>query len=427
MDNVALDVVIGLVFIYLLYSLYATVFIEIFTTILNLRAKNLYFAIGRMLKDEKQYPNPVHRYFVELYVTIVRFWGSAINLKNPELYNKVVNQPTIKYQTSGGLGNKPAYLTAESFSKALIDSIKVDNPDASLLACVEQGLENLRQESETTQHIRSLLDDANCDMVKFRILVETWYNETQDRAAGWFKQTTQVFLLFIGMILAFTFNVDTVAIIRKLSRDNEARNSLVQMAVGFSEKNGSIMQAVQATTPSESASVAMLNARLDSLTAVRHELEDDIQNSQSIMSSNWNISGKLYYSTKANDALPINYVDLPYSLGNRVKIYLHIHKSVDQDVISDMLGKELQIKNENGKDHIEISPTKYKLKYIFSEGRLWGYLLTVIAIAIGSPFWFDLLNKLVKLRNSNASSNDSGATGTSNSNMTNRGTLNRVG
>jgi hypothetical protein len=45
-------------------------------------------------------------------------------------------------------------------------------------------------------------------------------------------------------------------------------------------------------------------------------------------------------------------------------------------------------------DHIKLSKWKaFKLNF-------WGYLLTAFAISLGSPFWFDLLNKLVQLRGS---------------------------
>jgi hypothetical protein len=52
-NSVALDVVIGLIFIYLLYSLLATVISEMIASVLGLRARNLKVAINRMLNDEK--------------------------------------------------------------------------------------------------------------------------------------------------------------------------------------------------------------------------------------------------------------------------------------------------------------------------------------------------------------------------------------
>ena len=53
-NSVALDVVIGLVLFYLLYSLLATVLSELIATWLGLRARNLKEAIDRMLNDERK-------------------------------------------------------------------------------------------------------------------------------------------------------------------------------------------------------------------------------------------------------------------------------------------------------------------------------------------------------------------------------------
>ncbi len=53
-DNVAFNVVIGLIFIYLLYSLLATVIAELIATKLGLKAKNLKEEKNRMLNDEKK-------------------------------------------------------------------------------------------------------------------------------------------------------------------------------------------------------------------------------------------------------------------------------------------------------------------------------------------------------------------------------------
>jgi hypothetical protein len=56
-NNVALDVVIGLIFIFLLYSLLATIIQECIATQLGFRAKVLEKAILRMLEDGKNdYP-----------------------------------------------------------------------------------------------------------------------------------------------------------------------------------------------------------------------------------------------------------------------------------------------------------------------------------------------------------------------------------
>jgi len=43
----------------------------------------------------------------------------------------------------------------------------------------------------------------------------------------------------------------------------------------------------------------------------------------------------------------------------------------------------------------------HKTRYVFSQltaTKVLGFLLAAFAISLGAPFWFDLLNKLVKLR-----------------------------
>ena len=59
--NVALDIFVGIVFVYLLYSLLATIIMEIIATFLGLRARNLNYALKRMLKDERQYKHKLDK------------------------------------------------------------------------------------------------------------------------------------------------------------------------------------------------------------------------------------------------------------------------------------------------------------------------------------------------------------------------------
>ena len=50
-SNVAIDVALGLIFIFLLYSLLSTVIQEVISMIMGLRARTLIKAMRRMLED----------------------------------------------------------------------------------------------------------------------------------------------------------------------------------------------------------------------------------------------------------------------------------------------------------------------------------------------------------------------------------------
>ena len=84
LNSVALDVVIGLLFIYLLYSLLATIIGEIVTTYLGLRARHLKMTLKRMLEDG---------------VNKMPKEGSPNN--KLIVADNFYDQPLIKYLTSG--------------------------------------------------------------------------------------------------------------------------------------------------------------------------------------------------------------------------------------------------------------------------------------------------------------------------------------
>jgi hypothetical protein len=418
--NVALDAVIGLVFIYLLYSLYATVMMEIISSFLGLRARNLCYALSRMLMDERKIANPILNFGSRLATTAIRITGKSTNMKNPELYRKFFEQPSIKYLGSGGVGNTPSYLSAENFSKAIIDTLKTDDIDMSLLARIEQGiLSDLPFDSETKKQILSLLDEANNDLVKFKILLEQWFNDTMERATGWFKQSTQMILVVIGLVLSVSFNVDTLAIIKKLSKDEDARNQLVAMATDFSNKNAGMIAAIE-NSPADKSD-EKLKARLDSLRAIRTILDGDIRNAQNMLASDWNIADSVKIGDSTRSDLHPDSIQVQHIL-NKKTVYFVVHKSIDPETFKSAVSADL------GNGFVKINTLCYKVGYVFNLDRIWGYLLTILALSLGAPFWFDLLNKLVKLRTSSAiSSGSESKPGLSSSPVANRNILNRAG
>jgi hypothetical protein len=359
--------------------------------------------------------------------TFIQPAGVAINLKNKKLYNAFFNQPSITTLCSGSLSNTPSYVAAESFSKALIDSLRDDDPDLSVIASVHVGLDNkdlLPDDSETKKLIQSLLRDANNDLVKFQLLLERWYNDTMERSKGWFKRTTQIMLAAIGFALAISFNVDSIAIIKKLSNDKEAREQMVNLATQFNDKNAGTIEFVQ-TLNDTTGAVADLNQRLASLDTVRKSLETDINNSRNILASDWRLPNSIRGSSEKKLAVHTDSIQLAYAKTKDSKDYVYfiVHKSIDPKLFRKSLPDEL-----NTQDPINVNTAYYKFWHATSFDHIWGYLLTVLAISLGAPFWFDLLNKLVKLRTSQpAETSGQGSIHANASPAVVKATLNRAG
>lgn len=420
--NVAFDIAIGLIFVYLLYSLYATVVMELIASVLGLRAKNLRYTLKRMLKNEKTYTGSrgvryTKKILADIVTTFSRIMGWSVNLEDRNLYDAFREQPNVKYLGSGGFGGKPSYMAPETFSKGLIDSLKGPQTDFSLIDGVRSGLDRIfPADNETKLHIISLLEDANNDPVKFRILLENWFNTTMERSSGWFKQTTQILLLVIGAFIAISSNVDTVAIIKKLSTDKDARQQLVQMAIEFSDKNKTLITQTQARGDSNQQ---LLNARLDSLKQVREMLRADLNKSQSILSSEWAVPDSVAWYQ--NDTASVGSDSVYMKLAENT--FIRVHKTVDTAILRKVLPDSIK------GSFIQVNAGSYKRHYATSSSHFLGFLLTILALSLGAPFWFDLLNKLIKLRTSQTASN-TGSTGSGAPAMSQNNSndiLNRVG
>ncbi len=601
--SVALDVVIGLVFIYLLYSLFATVIMEIVNTLCGLRARNLRYALRRMLKDEKHTKWYLERVLYKVANFLAKQIGFASNLKNDGLFKAFYDQPSIKYLSAGGFANKPSYIAPQNFSKTIIDAIKenyynnviLNNLDdlpeildeafksetgvlrlkekfekrknknqsladwfnglevadkiqgitevvqvnqglkkqfqelkdsakeGSLLEKIKGGIASLPENSDTKKHLESLLVDAQNDLEKFTFFLEQWFDDTMERARGWFKRRVQYFLFIIGFFLAVSFNANTVDIIKKLSADPEAREQLVQLAIEYSQElneQGQVenkdssqdeatksdeIERIQKTIDSlqkeapesdeikrlqkirdslqkvaaESDQIERFQKTKDSLQKVAKKLEGDIENAQNIIATNWHIpddvafytdslmatkknklksnnidsviiqmdlkinhkikgrdtaflmdkAGKIISITKQNykrknlvnngngkketlvDSIIMPNKDTMWFgpdtilkrwnkiiLQGSKKGYFKIHKSLDT-VLFKKCVPSVDVKTYNA-GLLRVKKGKYKRSHAFDLNNFWGYFLTALAISLGSPFWFDLLNKLIVLRNS---------------------------
>ncbi len=279
LDNVVLDVVIGLVFIYCIYSLFVTIINEVIATVFNLRAQMLKHAIRRMLTDDNQ------NIFKSFFIKIFTKQNSKKGPLGKKLFKDFFDHPLIKYMSSGILYKIPSYISQENFSKVLIDILKEEGIPEGVkpLQNINNNLEILGKktgetewQSDTIKLISSFIKDANDDLDKFKEKLEKWFNDTMDRASGWYKRQTQLIILAAGFLIALSFNVNTFEIVSLLSKDKAAREQIVNIAENY----------IKDRQVSESDSNIV--KRLDSLAMTAHKLYiTDIEPVNKIIGLGW--------------------------------------------------------------------------------------------------------------------------------------------
>jgi hypothetical protein len=387
-NNVALDVFIGLVFIFLLYSLLATIIQEIFANIFSLRARMLYKGIKRMLEDDSGGETFVKKFYAH---------------------------PSVKYLAENNIFSKPAYMSAETFSKTMIHLLRgEDYTNAkSQIDAIKTLLEKNPHSiaAETLKHLNNLYVDAQNDIDRFEILLEKWYNDTMDRVSGWYKRQTQWILILIGFIIAGIGNIDTIKIYRILSRDKNAREQIVSMAIQSQQKYAGAVEEIKKqkdTTYQKGDTVyttkfVPLSTGSELLDNTYNDVKEDASRATNILGLGW-YSSKYYYEYDSIGRL----IDTLHKKIDSLSLTTKDSLRSAQDSLKSLQNSLKSLQTEQAQVwHLSLDR--------FTVSSVFGWLLLALAVSLGATFWFDLLNKMINLRNAgvkpaNTTSEDSTAT-----------------
>lgn len=212
-----LDVLIGLVTIYLAFAVACTAIVEMLTAWLKLRSKNLELAMSELL---------------------------AGDIGNGESFVSAFYQHPLVQSLSKGDDGRPSYLPSAVVGR-VVESIVLTKTGTKDLG---DALARL-PESRAKGVLLSTLEEAGGAVKDFRKAVGRQFDVTMDRASGWFRRQTQLNAFLVSAALVVFLNVDTVSIVRELSVSPEARASLVELA----EKRLASAEQAQKAIPSEGA------------------------------------------------------------------------------------------------------------------------------------------------------------------------------
>lgn len=288
-----IEVIIGLLFLYLLSVTVVLAFNEIFAYLFNLRHKGLMMGINALLlgDDKHQWWRPFKSY-----------------AKGVEL-NSFFNNPFIK---NLGNKNKITKIPPKTFASAILTCLGYDVID-------DHSSMNLKE--DVKKIVQKLIAHAGGDFNGSIANIEEWYNNTMEvYCKYWYKSLLSAYslLLFIipGVLL---LNLDSIMIARELWTSNFTDKVIENTFKYFQPDPTSINHTQQKY----------------------HQILDELNVSKNQIYRNYKIIGWHTDSTVCTDprALPANFWD-------------------------------------------------WCCKII-------GLLITTLAISLGAPFWFDILNKIL--------------------------------
>ncbi|SEJ74890.1 hypothetical protein SAMN05192553_11117 [Cyclobacterium xiamenense] len=240
--SVILEVVIGLIFIFLLLSLLATTVSELAMNLLYSRGKNLQLALQTMLDDEQEV-----------------------------LCTKFFDHPLIQKLSRKGGKELPSYIRNEYFSTVLVELLRGGADER--FETIEAAIADL-PDGKTKEVLKTFARNANGNLTDFKKNLENWYQHTMDQATGWYKANLRKVLFGLGLVISIVFNADTLRIAERLSLDPAARQQTIALAYDFLEKRED--SAARDTT------LTQLQQKIQTL------VEEDITSASSVLGMGWN-------------------------------------------------------------------------------------------------------------------------------------------
>jgi len=434
------------------------------------------------------------------FKSFANLFGKPNLLKDKSITPWFYVHPLIKYLGEDNFYSKPAYISAQNFSKVVIDLLKgfgqvntndvqtinnsinngtifkipvdisndIGNP--AVKAIIQQGngglinaLDTVQINTDTALFLRSLWLESGADPEKFRSKLEDWFNDTMERCSGWYKRYTRLVLFIVGFVIAVAFNVDTIAINRILSKDDSARDQLVQMAISKQQQYGEIIKNfdTQKNTTKDTIQTNALKAADSSYKQTYQLLSNDANAANTILGLGrpWSDSLKMCKDSIIrnlkikNLKCSIDSIDkitselalkLTSNKSNTIGL-LRKKKPIDSirfnNDTANIIASKIRIANTNSaslkEEYNRLVFINERCAYIQAYvGNRWfvyapnqngncetffGWLITAFALCLGAPFWFDLLNKLISLRGagtkiSSSTNDNSGGTSTSSGN-----------
>lgn len=197
-----LDVLIGLVTIYLMFGIACTAAVEAITSWFRIRSNNLETALG------------------ELFPGTTKSGASFVD--------QFYAHPLIQCLSKGPKG-RPSYIPPEIVSR-VAESILLANNAATTLNEAIDALPGTEKDNRLKGLLKAITQQANDDIEGFRFALENQFDAVMDRASGWYKRYTQRVALIVATLLVVGANIDSIAITSQLSTNPAIRLKLVEVS-----------------------------------------------------------------------------------------------------------------------------------------------------------------------------------------------------
>lgn len=236
-----LEVVIGLVFAWLVLSITTSEIQEVLKRVFNLRSKHLQNSILEMFKYEQSLVDQFYNHPAIKELSKIEKNGEV---KKPDyipsdVFSEVameilMNTRKLASEPAPSEDALPSYdvpggSAGNALNPEIIDLTDRLFPDAPVV-----GAEGAVAYSLNFNEMRVQLEEK---AEKYKKNVSSWFDNVMSQSSDWYKRNVQVWCFWIGLVVAIFFNVDSIHIANELWREPAKRQALVAQVETYNPDN----------------------------------------------------------------------------------------------------------------------------------------------------------------------------------------------
>jgi hypothetical protein len=231
----------------------------------------------------------------------------------------------------------PSYIPAARFVQALTDQFT----GAGVVSSTSK-LDPAALTDDSAKQLKAMMERSR-DPEELNKRIEDWYEQTMDRVTGWYKRYVQRQTYALAIVLVLLLNLDSIHLIQRLWSDSALRSAVVEAAKTRIQESGGA----------------------EPIPVVEYT-EGDKTNS-----------------------------------GHPVQIGTVTFTDQEKELLSSLTGWQKDLFSLSAQRQLHPGEKWLGLYWLggVAKQHLLGWILTVLALSLGAPFWFDTLNRFMNLRN----------------------------
>lgn len=370
--SVVLDVAVGLITIFLLFSILVSGINEWVAQVFARRGEFLRIGLQRLINDEA-------------------------------VYRRVLHHPLIDslYRQRTARGKPPSYIDPANYAMALANVLlaraaasQADAPPVppplSVAALRESLASPALSGSPVVAALGPILDRSGNDIDTALKGIQDWFNASMDRVSGWYKSRTRNMLFMIGLVVAALCNVDTIQIYSTLNQSPALRASLAAVATS-----------VVATGKVGDVNLAELQTRAPTMaewTSIRPVFEAVRVDGANRLPIGWDCLGNALRTDAVGPLAQPSEAGGPGARRSDAGATTAVKSAVDAVAAASPAATT----STDAWKACAAATSRAMTHGSVADGilKIIGWLLTALAGTLGASYWFALLTKAVKIRGS---------------------------